>query len=446
MKQIHSEQIDLADGAVLRWATPADAASYAALATHAFVIGPEAHPNPNVVTYAHDLTSDLHPLCHSSDVAVVSQHDHIVAAAALMSQPIRYGGVIVPTGRPELVCSHRSVRQKGYVRAIMERLHAKSEARGDLLQVITGIPHYYHQFGYAWSIDYNGYARIETNALPPLSETHPQVMLRPFERYEYKRFNEMYERELASRGLLVTTPYPEELFIHGIESTVSTEGFRPYGIYDESNACVGFCILTMRIWEGFNAVMALGFTEPASAFTHLIPTLHAIHAVNQTLPKPVSIHPDYHAIDILNDGEHPISKTLSALGIPQTTIAPYTWYVRISDIPRLLMHLHTVLESRIAASMLRGYSGTICITFYRNGITMLWERGVLLAVTTRDSASYGDTPHAGYPPEAFTQQFCGWRSHAELRAWYPDVWATPATTVLLDILFPKSPSQLLYMN
>ena len=446
MTDIHDQSTPIGEGAVLRWGTNADAHGYAALAAHAFVIGPDAHPNPNVASYAHDLMGNTHPLCKSSDIALVSRHDTIVAAAALMTQPMRYGGVALPVGRPELVCSHQSVRQQGYVRAIMERMHAKSAARGDLLQVITGIPHYYHQFGYAWSIDYNGYARIETAALPELDAAHPHVTIRPFARHEYSVFNELYEDELASRGLVVTTPYPEALFVHGIETTVSTEGFRPCGIYDEHNQIIGFCILTVRIWEGFSAVMALGFTKYARALTHLVPTLHAIHAINQSLPKPVASHRDYFAIDILTDGAHPITSTLTVLGIASKTIAPYTWYVRIPDVPRLLMHVRNVLEVRLAASGLSGYTGVIEITFYRHGIRMDWRNGVLTSVTTRTAAVYGDAPHAGYPLAAFTQQFCGWRSFSELRSWYPDVWATPATRVLLDILFPKSASQLLWMN
>ena len=446
MTDKQEDSIPIGEGAVLRWGTAADADGYAALATHAFVLGPDALPNPNVAAYAHDLLSNNHPLCHSSDVAIVTRHETIVAAAALMTQPMRYGGVALPVGRPELVCSHQSVRQQGYVRAIMERMHAKSASRGDLLQVITGIPHYYHQFGYAWSIDYNGYARIETAALPELGAAHPHVTIRPFARHEYSEFNELYEHELASRGLVVTTPYPESLFVHGIESTVSTEGFRPCGIYDEHNQIIGFCIVTVRIWEGCNAVMALGFTKNARALTHLVPTLHAIHAINQTLPKPVASHRDYFAIDILTDGAHPITNILVVLGIAAKTIAPYTWYVRIPDVPRLLMHVGSVLEARVAASVVSGYTGVVDISFYRHGISMDWRNGTLTAVTARTTASFGDAPHAGYPIAAFTQQFCGWRSFSELRSWYPDVWATPATRVLLDILFPKSTSQLLWMN
>ena len=446
MNHIRTTNEQFADGAILRWATQTDAAGYASLATHAFFIGTDQHPNPNVAHYARDLVSDIHPLCQSSDVAVVCHDDSIVAAAALMRQPFSYGGIPIPVGRPELVCSHQSVRQRGYVRTIMGALHDASDARGDVMQVITGIPHYYHQFGYTWAIDYNGFCRLEASDLPPITDIMPRISLRLFDQSEYERFNTLYTNDIAARGLAISTPYPEELFHHSLGASVSTEGFRAYGIYTDDESCVGFCLLTLRIWDGSVSVMAIGYEGPASHYTHGVPVLHAIHVIAQTMPKPVAIHPEYHAIDILLDGNHPIARVFSTLNITYTIIKPYTWYVRISDMPKWILHVRQVLEDRIAMSPLRGYTGSVEISFYHTGMVMRWLDGKLTEVTHKTAAVYDDSPHAGYPYHAFCQQVCGWRSLAELRAWYPDVWATPATTVLLDILFPKSASQLLYMN
>ena len=40
----------------------------------------------------------------------------------------------------------------------------------------------------------------------------------------------------------------------------------------------------------------------------------------------------------------------------------------------------------------------------------------------------------------FQQLLFGYRSLAELRAIYPDVWAGEEAALLIDILFPKQPS------
>ena len=52
----------------------------------------------------------------------------------------------------------------------------------------------------------------------------------------------------------------------------------------------------------------------------------------------------------------------------------------------------------------------------------------------------GDEADAGSPPHAFLQLLLCYRSLAELRAFFPDVWAKPEAALLLDTLFPKLPS------
>jgi len=95
----------------------------------------------------------------------------MLAAAALLTQPLQYAGIDISVGRPELVCSSPQVRQRGYIREIMQLLHHKSSARGDLMQAITGIPNYYHQFGYVWSVDYNAFRTVRLADIPTTHET-----------------------------------------------------------------------------------------------------------------------------------------------------------------------------------------------------------------------------------------------------------------------------------
>ena len=59
---------------------------------------------------------------------------------------------------------------------------------------------------------------------------------------------------------------------------------------------------------------------------------------------------------------------------------------------------------------------------------------------------YGDDPPAGCPPLVFLQLLFGYRSLAELRAIFPDVYAEPEAALLIDILFPKQPSSVSWMS
>ena len=58
----------------------------------------------------------------------------------------------------------------------------------------------------------------------------------------------------------------------------------------------------------------------------------------------------------------------------------------------------------------------------------------------RITPAYGNEPGAGCPQLLFLQLLFGYRSLAELRATFPDVYAEPEAALLLDILFPKQSS------
>jgi len=440
-------QHDLGNGYLLRWGTPADAEQYGTLAESAFFLKKEGVSNPNVAGYAHDLLSDRHPLCRAQDVAVVVDSNHrLVAAAALMQQPLRYGGVRIPTGRPELVCSDAQVRNRGLIRHIMAALHAKSVLRGDLLQAITGIPNYYHQFGYTWSIDYNAYLRIAVAQIPPLPADAPVVRLRRVASHEYAQWEELYVADCRRRGLLVTAAWSFDYFVHVTDQSLSSESFVPYFLVGADDQVIGYVLVCKRGWEGSITLVGFGVNADQSMLQLSVPMLHACTALIPVIPKALALHADTHSIEVQVDGDHPFRDICQLLRIPTHYDAPYTWYLRLPDIRAFLWHIRAVLDERLSQSALRGYSGQCNLSLYHGGLTLTWRDGTLINIAPWEIPAYGEHAHAAYPPHAVAQHVFGWRSLRELRAWYPDVWATTETALLLDILFPKQPSWLLWMN
>lgn len=85
-------------------------------------------------------------------VMVVADGDRIVSTATLLRETVEIGGVATPAGQVEMVATDRSYEHRGLVRALMDEAHRRSNARGDLLQVMIGIPFFYRQFGYSYSM------------------------------------------------------------------------------------------------------------------------------------------------------------------------------------------------------------------------------------------------------------------------------------------------------
>lgn len=435
----------LSDGAILRWATTNDADAYAALAEASFVLPQFQISNPNVGPYARDMASGHHPLCQPSDIAIVCAADGtMLAAAALLTQPLRYGDIDLRVGRPELVCSSPDVRQRGYVREIMHLLHHKSATRGDVMQAITGIPNYYHQFGYVWSVDYNAFRTIQLTAI---SANTDGCIIRKANRDEFATFEALYDHERLQRTEVLSTPYTAAYFAHALHTSCSREQHVPHFICLASGEIIGF--MTMLAYsdeEGGVCITGLGFAPHVSPHQHFVQILAALKAYVATLPKAHPCFPDTTKLYIQVDAHPSWEALFDRYNLLTLYEPPYTWYLRVPDFVPLIWQIRTILEQRIATSAFRGYSGSLILWFYRHGLEMVWQNGTLQHVQPWTTPAYGEPFHATYPPGIFAQQLFGWRSFHELHSWRKDVWAQREAIPLIDTLFPSKPSWFLWSN
>src|SRR5581483_1452731 len=146
---------DLGGGLVLRWSAAADADGVARLMGLVWRNGPADPPNPRVIDSVQRLMSGGSPLMGPGDVALVQDTGApdrpIVACAALWRETWEYAGIRFEVGRPENVATLAGYRKRGLVRAMLGLLHARCAAEGRPVQAITGIPHFYRQFGYEYA-------------------------------------------------------------------------------------------------------------------------------------------------------------------------------------------------------------------------------------------------------------------------------------------------------
>ena len=91
-------------------------------------------------------------------ISVVELNGRVVSMATLLDETVRVGGVVLPAGQIEMVATAKDAEGRGYVRALMGRCHELSKARGHVLQVMIGIPNFYRQFGYHYSIPMHPWA------------------------------------------------------------------------------------------------------------------------------------------------------------------------------------------------------------------------------------------------------------------------------------------------
>ena len=116
---------------------------------------------------------------------------------------------------------------------------------------------------------------------------------------------------------------------------------------------------------------------------------------------------------------------------------PYAWYLRVPDLPGFLNHIKPVLEKRLAESIAPGHSREIRISFYRDGLRIVIEKGRLTTIEPW-MPSPKEEGDLAFPDLTFLQILFGYRSYDELHNAFADCWCDyEDVRILINILFPK---------
>ncbi|MCZ3388239.1 MAG: GNAT family N-acetyltransferase [Actinomycetia bacterium] len=104
-------------------------------------------------------------------MAVIERDGEILSIATLLAERVRFGGTTLSAGQVEMVATASSAEGRGYARALMNWCHELSTSRGDALQVMIGIPNFYRQFGYHYSIPMHPWTQAKQAVAPPTDVT-----------------------------------------------------------------------------------------------------------------------------------------------------------------------------------------------------------------------------------------------------------------------------------
>lgn len=447
---------DLGGGLTVRWSTAEDTEGIAALYARVFRRAEDAPLNSNLPNWARDMLSGRHPLISPHDFAIVEDTAKgatpvIIAATCLLRYPITYEGISVNFARPEIVATDMEYRNRGLIRAIFELIHAKSAARGDLVQGITGIHHFYRQFGYGYAASMGTALTVAFTDIPPLkpNATEPYT-LREATLADAERLLRLWEREQA--GAAITTPLSAEYLrwaMAGINPP--SDRWRPYLIVEAaSERVVGALRLRPKRWGNEVTVDGLAVEESAPLAPILPSVMRGARTLADTIPPIRDETPPAGSVWFyLWNTAHPVITTLGDIAPARTTYPfgayPEPWYIRVEHIPSFIRHVAPALERRLAASPMAGYSGAISIDFYRGGLRLELKAGTLESVADWRRTGW-ETANAGFPEFVFLELLFGYRSLHELRDLAPDNWAEGEAAPVLDALFPKRHASLVALD
>jgi hypothetical protein len=215
---------------------------------------------------------------------------------------------------------------------------------------------------------------------------------------------------------------------------------RLYMIVNNTEQVCGYTWLAAKRWGSDLAIFGLELYPYVSWSAALPALLRILRDQGQKIPTVASNTKPISELSFHLGRAHPLYDLLREFPAARYE-PPYAWYVRIPDVPAFIRHVAPHLEKRLADSILDGYTGALIFDFYRGGLHLNFEQGKVSAVESWQAPPYGDsTAQAGCPPLIFLQLLFGYRSLAELRAVFPDVWAKKEATLLINTLFPAQPS------
>ncbi len=383
---------------------------------------------------------DGHPTVTPDDIFVIvdpSKDDMLVCATLLIPQTWRYEDILVPVGRPELVATHVDYRSRGLVRKIFEAIHERSELLGHQLQVITGIPYFYRQFGYTMAVELGQHAAYQFAALDePAPDYKPVYTLRPATPDDISSI--MAWSDYFSRERLLTDAFtPEQLHY---EITARLPKYYPHTAYqiivDAQGQGVGFLVLLTSLSETYEFRCTAYVVGDQTSYLATFPD------VMQALKKwAIGMYGYAPAMLAFGGGMHEtLDRLVDRSSGGSIRKREYAWYLRVPDTIGFLKMIAPVLEKRLEGSGAHRYTGELRIGFYNlQGINLQFEAGRLKDIIP---ISGKDGYDVSYPWNLFWNVVFGYRTTEEIFQMLPDVYANAKATVLLEILFPKKKSWL----
>lgn len=429
----------LSDGLILRSLSegyPTDSDRLPAF--YSSVFADDAEELVEVEAWIRDLISSDHPTVTADDIWVVvdpAKDDLIVSATLLIPQVWRYEDIEIPTGRPELVATLPEYRRRGLVRELFNVTHERSAALGHMIQTITGIGHYYRQFGYAMALDLGVQSTVtleQIAARPP--EQAAQYQLRPATEADIPDL--VAWDAYAARHFGLSVKRDEQVWHYelSVRNRAAMWGADCQIIVNAKGEGVGYLLLRQRIQHHILKCFCYVVGEKASYLETFQDVMLALKDyVRRFDPVPSTVGFDSGIHDSLKTL---ISRTFTGHVQPRM----YTWYIRMPDVAAFMRHIAPVLERRLEGSGAHRYTGEITISFYDStGVKLVFEGGRLVSAENV-TGLYEQHADAGFPWHTFLNVVFGHRSYTQLSTILSDVYTNPKAHVLFDILFPLTSS------
>jgi predicted N-acetyltransferase YhbS len=360
---------------------------------------------------------DLYPPMTKDHMFAVTCGDETVASLVLIPQTWVMDGVEFSVAEMGCVATHPDHRGRGLQRMLNERFDEAAGDGGHDLCALAGIPFFYRQFGYEYSLDLDHKTTIPVSELP---DTQLSLESRGFMEADIPAAAELLD-SYHSRYMVHC---PRTTAVWRMQHMTVVYNGEPYEGYTLHEGGVMQAYLRVQPRLRDKALVLKEAAAVPGAHMQVLAFLRR-RCVENGLETLVS------TLGYVD----PLSELLVGLGADQSL--PYGWQVKIVDNVKLLEKIAPLLESRLAGTRFSGLSERLNLNFRRFSVDLIFESGRVASVSLSSDCS---DRTIGLSPYVFPQLLLGYRCREELEHAYPDVRVAPSHRMLVDALFPKGPS------
>jgi predicted N-acetyltransferase YhbS len=342
-------------------------------------------------------------------MSVVEFEGQVVSIATLLDETVQVQGLSLPTGQIEMVATARAAEGRGYVRALMNRSHQLSSARGHVLQVMIGIPNFYRQFGYAYSIPMHPWATVAPGRGEDAGSLSVAVAT-PDDLVDLRRL-----QTIAQRPFEVSMPHSDDCW-HWLLSHASSQQLL---VRDAP----GTALAVARVYDDGEGSIDVGEVASESDAATEVLLGHVMEAAGPDGSVRVNVRPH-----------------VPGLASRTTDLERRDWYyTRIAHPAALLTALAPVLLTRLRDAGRE--HGEALISFFGSHVRLTWSNDRLTVTPGGALQAPVSQGGSGVPLDALGSLLFGGGA-ASLEDWFPDAHMGRQVEVM-DILFPAVAADLL---
>jgi predicted acetyltransferase len=363
---------------------------------------------------------DYHPKMTLRNIYVIKDKGEMVSTLNLIPVTWQIGGIPLKVAEMGHVGTLPEYRGRGLIQRLVGEFHKDVKRQGYDLAVIEGIPYFYRQFGYEYSIPLLEETRISLDQIP---KYETKVNIRRFNEKDVPSAIDLLERAQSKFHVRSVRSKSVWMAQHKTSIASDPEPFEAYVAEERRRLIAYFRIRKMPEEK------ELLLTE-ISAVDQI-----AAEAILNFL-KDYGIRKNLATLSANISYEEPFSKFLVCLGGIRR-VPPYAWQIRITDYVKIFRKLKHLMEKRLSNSPYHSLTEILNFNFRMFTIQVTVKKGRIMDVQKFQT---GERSPIGLNPIAFIQLLTGYRNREELEATCPDIRIASSHRYLIDILFPKLPS------